>query len=500
MTATGPVRVLVRADEPGPTIAPALHGQFVEHLGAGVYGGIWVGEDSRIPHVHGIRRDVVEALRRLRVPVVRWPGGCFADGYHWRDGVGERSRRPRRVNTSWGDAPEPNAFGTHEFMEFAELIGAAPYVNANVATGSPEEAAEWVAYLISDGTEAADLRRRNGRSRPWRLPYLGFGNEPWGCGGPMSASAYGARYRQFAAAVGPLADTWRIAAGAAGDDPAWTGTLMAEAALDFDALTVHQYTLPTGDWSAKGAARSFGEDEWISTIAGCLHMDAVIRTHASVMDAHDPGRRVALAVDEWGTWYDPEPGVDPATLRQPNGIRDALVAAITLGIFHAHADRVRLANVAQLVNVLQAMILTHDDGIVLTPTYHVFEMYRGFQGARALAVDADTPAYRRERFAVPAVLASAAATLDGRTLLALVNTLPFDDMEVTAEVAGGVGSSARVGRAGGRVLSAPRLDSVNDVGRPDAVVPTPLGRRLRARPGGLEVDLPPRSVTVIELA
>ena len=497
MTSSSGVGLIVRADAPGATIERNVHGQFVEHLGSGVYGGIWVGEDSAIPNTHGIRADVVEALRRLHVPVIRWPGGCFADRYHWRDGVGRRVARPRRVNASWGGVIETNAFGSHEFMEFAELIGAAPYVNGNVGSGSPQEMAEWVEYLTSDAdSELADLRRRNGRHMPWAVPYLGFGNEPWGCGGSMRAAAYADEFRRFATFVGTgLGSTiCRIAAGADGEDPGWTETLMAEAGPHLDALTVHHYTLPTGSSKRKGAATGFGEAEWISTMSRCLRIDEVIRNHAAILDRFDPAKRVALIVDEWGTWYDPDPGTDPAALRQQNGIRDALVAAVTLNVLHGHADRVRMANIAQLVNVLQAMILTDGDRVVLTPTYHVFEMYRPFQGATSVPVELEAPGYALGDRTVPSLHASAAIDGRGRRILGVVNLLPFTTAEVSARIAG-----ARVTRATGRVLTADEMDAVNDVERPDAVSPLPLGTALRMRPGGVDLELPPKSVAVVQI-
>lgn len=486
--------VTIRADRPGPTIHPNVYGHFAEHLGRGVYEGIWVGEDSPIPNTRGIRDDVVAALERLRVPVVRWPGGCFAEEYRWRDGVGPREERPVRINTTWGGVEEPNAFGTHEFLDFAESIGADAYLAGNVGSGSPRELAAWVEYITSDTRSTlAELRRANGRENPWRLPYLGIGNESWGCGGTMRPEYFADLYRRFATFVKTPADNRaeRVASGASADDYRWTEVLMSQAADHMDAYTLHYYTLP-GDWEKKGAATGFDERAWAVTLAKALRMDEYITGHTAIMDRHDPEKRIGLYVDEWGTWYDPEPGRNPGFLYQQNTLRDALVAALTFEVFHRHAERVRMANLAQMVNVLQAVILTDGERMVLTPTYHVFEMYVPFQGATYFPAEVETPAYRHADAAVPAVTASAARDTEGTIHLALVNADPHRRATVTVHLAGATANGAT-----GRVLTAAAMDGHNTFDRPDAVSPVAFEGEREGET--LRFDLPPKSVAVVAL-
>src|SRR6478672_939193 len=371
------LHVLTRA--PKARIAPEIYGHFAEHLGRCIYEGFWVGEDSDIPNTKGIRNDVVEALKNLNIPVLRWPGGCFADEYHWRDGIGPRQQRPRRLNTNWGGVVETNAFGTHEFMDLAEQIGADPYISANVGSGTPQEMMEWMEYMTSDAdTELANLRRRNGRDKPWRVPYVGVGNESWGCGGNMRPDYYADEYRRFSTFIKNYSGNrvTKIASGSNGEDYNWTEVLMSRATRNMDGLSMHYYTLPTGDWNKKGSATQFGEAEWRATLARTLRMEELVRKHSEIMDKYDPMKRVGLMVDEWGTWYDAEPGMPGSRLYQQNSLRDAVAAAINLNIFNQHADRVRMANIAQTVNVLQAVILTNGAKMILTPTYHVFEMFK----------------------------------------------------------------------------------------------------------------------------
>ena len=487
------VALSVHAEAPGPKIDRHIFGQFAEHLGGGIYGGIWVGPGSPIPNTDGYRNDVLAALRALRVPVIRWPGGCFADDYHWRDGVGPRARRPVRINTHWGGVMEPNSFGTNEFLDFAEMIGADPYVTGNVGSGTPQEMADWVEYVTSDSRSTlAQLRRMNGRDRPWRLPFFGIGNEAWGCGGNMRPEYYADLFRRYATFVRDHAPKGvsLVASGAHDDDYHWTDVVMARAGEFMDALSLHYYTIPTGNWKHKGAAYGFGEDQWASTLKAASRIDELITRHSAIMDKYDPQKRVALFVDEWGTWYDPEPGTNPGFLYQQNTLRDALVAAISLDIFERHADRVRMANIAQMINVLQAMILTRGDKIVRTPTYYVFRMYVPFQGATYLPVKVDTPSYRYGTIVLPAVDAAAARDSSGTIHLALVNLDPHHGATVSAQIDG-----ASMHSAGGQVLTAAAMDARNTFEHPNAIVPTPFqGVRRGMR---LVFRLPPKSVAVV---
>jgi len=486
------VTVTIRADQSGPKINRNIYGQFAEHLGHGIYGGIWVGEDSSIPNTRGYRNDVVEALKRLRVPLVRWPGGCFADEYHWRDGIGPRDERPVRVNTTWGGVEEPNDFGTHEFLDFAELIDADAYVAGNVGTGSPEEMAQWVEYVTSDtNSTLAEMRRENGREEPWRLPYFGVGNENWGCGGDMRPEYYTDLYRRFATFIDAPRDNRpvKIAGGANSDDYNWTEVMLSRAARHMDAYSIHYYTFP-GRWEDKGPSTGFGEDQWAATLKNALRMDELVTKHSEIMDKYDPEKRIGLFVDEWGTWYDPAPGRNPGFLWQQNSLRDALVAALTLDVFHRHAGRVQMSAIAQMVNVLQAMILTDEERMILTPTYHVFEMYIPFQDATSLPAEIDAPEYRHREWVLPSVDVSAARGSDGRIHVAFVNLDPHRSATVSTAISG-----VRARGASGQLLTATEMDAHNTFDSPDAVKPEPFEARLARN--ALVVEIPPKAVIVV---
>jgi alpha-N-arabinofuranosidase len=377
-TTSDQATAVLQADRSIGSINPAVYGQFAEHLGRGIYEGIWVGTQSPIPNTHGFRNDVIDALRHIKVPVIRWPGGCFAEDYNWRDGIGPRAERPVRVNSSWGDIDEPNTFGTHEYMEFSELVGAKTYVTAPVGAGTPLALEQWLEYMTSDShSTLAEERRKNGRTKPFHVDYLGIGNEAWGCGGQMTASQYAAEFRRFVtfARVPPNQNLLTVAVGPSDDNYHWTEVMMRETYNQptsnfyggLEALSLHYYTLPNSTWEHKGAAIGFPETEWIGALSHALRLDEYITKHTAIMDRYDPAKKVALVVDEWGTWYDPEEGSNPSHLYQQNSLRDALTAAVTFNIFHRHADRVRMANIAQMVNVLQAIILTDKEKMLLTP-------------------------------------------------------------------------------------------------------------------------------------
>jgi alpha-N-arabinofuranosidase len=488
--------IVIHADQPGAKIDRHIYGQFAEHLGHGIYEGIWVGEHSSIPNQRGFRSDVIAALKALKVPVVRWPGGCFADEYHWRDGIGPRDQRPVTVNTNWGGVPESNQFGTHEFMDFVELIGADAYINGNLGTGSPREMAEWLQYLTSDqATTITAERARNGHPKPWKVAYFAVGNETWGCGGNMSPDFYVNLLRQTLAFLKtpPGAHPQIIASGGHDADMTWSDVLSAKVPESLDAISFHYYTLPGNAWAHKGAAVGFGEDQWISTFAHTLTMDEYIEHNVSALERNDPNNKIALAVDEWGTWYDTEPGREPGFLYQQNTLRDALVAAVNFNIFHHHAGRVRLANIAQMVNVLQAMILTDGAKMVLTPTYHVFALFQPFQDATSLATEVTTPNYELGGIAVPAMSASAARSPDGSIVVALVNLDPHRPLNLAATL---TGVNAKIAR--GTILSGTLMDSHNTFDSPHSVEPQAFnGARLKD--GALSLSLPPKSVLVLTL-
>ncbi len=483
----------LRLDRPGATIHRNIYGHFAEHLGRCIYEGMWVGEGSSIPNTRGIRKDVVAALKQLQLPVLRWPGGCFADEYHWRDGIGPREQRPQMINTHWGGVVESNHFGTHEFMDLCEQIGAEPYVCGNVGSGSVHEMMEWVEYMTSDAdSPMANLRRQNGRAEPWKLPYFGVGNESWGCGGNMRPEYYADNYRRYSTFVKNYAGNrvQRIACGANGPDFNWTEVLMANAARHMHGLSLHWYTLPTSDWQHKGSSTEFGEDQWHSTFVNTLKMAELVTQHAAIMDRHDPQKKVGMVIDEWGTWYDAEPGTNPGFLYQLNTLRDALVAGVNLNIFNQHCDRISMANIAQTVNVLQAMILTDKHELLLTPSYHAFEMYKVHQGQTLIPVELRAPRYTLGERSVPMLHASASREASGRVHLSLVNLHPSH--AATLAVKPGLRDVT------GRVLTAPLMSSRNTFEEPDVVRPEAFeGFSLEA--AALSVRLPPKSLVVLAL-
>jgi alpha-N-arabinofuranosidase len=489
--------VVIHADHPGATIDRHIYGQFAEHLGHGIYEGVWVGEHSAIPNTRGFRNDVIGALRELHVPVVRWPGGCFADEYHWRDGIGPRAKRRVTLNSNWGGVPDSNQFGTHEFLDFAELIGADPYINGNLGTGSAAEMAEWLQYMTSDGhTSLTEERARNGHPGPWKIAYFAIGNEAWGCGGNMTPSHYVDLFRQSATFLKAPegARPIIIASGGHDDDTTWSEALSSQVpARELGAISFHYYTIPGDVWRNKGPATGFGEYQWISTLAHTLRMEEFISRNGAVLDKHDPAKTISFAIDEWGTWYDPTPGLAPGFLYQQNTLRDALVAAINLNIFHQHADRVRLAAIAQMVNVLQAMILTNGRQMLLTPTYYTFRMFRPFQDATLLPSYLQTPQYALGSFAVPAVSVSAARTAQGAIVVALVNLDPNQPIPLTATI---VGASAQ--RVTGEMLTAATMDAHNTFEEPYGVHTTPfIGASISGEV--LSLTLPAKSVVVLTL-
>jgi alpha-L-arabinofuranosidase len=485
----------IRLDQPGPVINRNIYGHFAEHLGRLIYEGLWVGEGSQIPNTRGLRNDVVAALKELHVPVLRWPGGCFADEYHWRDGIGPRDKRPRRPNASWGGV-DTNAFGTHEFMDLSEMLGADAYINGNVGSGTPQEMMEWIEYLTSDtDSELANLRRRNGRDKPWKIPYFAVGNETWGCGGNMRPEYYADVYRQYATFIKNHSGNriQKLAVGSHDDNYHWTEVLMSQAARYMDGLSLHYYTLPTSNWEKKGSATQFGENEWHATLARTLRIDEFIQKHSAIMDKYDPQKRVGLMVDEWGTWYDSEPGRDMGALYQQSTLRDAVVAGVNLNIFQKHADRVRMTNIAQMVNVLQAMVLTDKEKMVLTPTYHLFRMYRVHQGATMIPADLKTPEYKLGDASIPSLNVSASRDREGRVHLSIVNLEPTRAAEITATVSG-----ATIRSVSGEVLTAPAMNAMNTFDRPNTVKPAPFNG-YKVQGAQLMLNIPAKAVVVLEL-
>ncbi|WP_020654500.1 alpha-N-arabinofuranosidase [Massilia niastensis] len=488
------VSVTIDASKPGAVINKNVYGQFAEHLGTGIYEGIWVGPQSKIPNTKGWRNDVVGALKELKVPLVRWPGGCFADEYHWRDGIGARNKRPVKVNTHWGGVAEDNAVGTHEFFDLAEMLGAETYVNGNLGTGTPQEMAEWLEYMTSDTKSTlAEQRRKNGRAKPFKVDYFAVGNEAWGCGGNMKPEYYAGLYNHYATFLKtpPSARPKMIASGGNDNDTKWTEVLSKDAARGTDGISFHYYTLPTGVWEKKGAATAFPESEWMSTMANTLRMEDHIRNNVAILDKNDPQKKLGFYVDEWGTWYDVEEGTNPGFLFQRNTLRDAVVAALNFNIFHAYAERVRMTNIAQMVNVLQAMIITDKDKMLLTPTYHAYKMYIPFQDATSLpSTVSNDKLYTANGKSVPGISASAARGKDGKVYVALVNTNPRETSDVVLNLAG-----QNVSGVNGQVLTSEAMDAHNTFDKPQAIKPVPYSAK--ADNGKLLLKVPAKAVMVV---
>ena len=493
------VSLTVRADSPSHPISRHVYGHFAEHLGRCIYEGIWVGEDSAIPNTRGIRNDVVAALKKLNIPNLRWPGGCFADEYHWKDGIGPREKRPKLINTHWGGVVENNHFGTHEFLDLCEQLGTEPYICGNVGSGSVQEMMEWVEYLTSDAdSPMANLRRANGRKDPWKVKYFGVGNESWGCGGNMTPEYYSNEFRRYNTFVKNYGQNkvYRIACGSNGEDFNWTEVLMRNVGpRRMNGLSLHYYTLPTGKWDKKGSATEFDDAEYHATLARALHVEDLIKKHAAIMDKHDAQKRVGMVVDEWGTWYDVEPGTNPGFLYQQNTMRDAVVAALHFHIFHQYADRIAMANIAQTINVLQAMILTEKEKMLLTPTYHVFEMFKVHQDAKHVPVEIESPAaYEVNGKSIPQLSAGASRDEKGRLHLSLANLHHEQPATITCALRG-----ATPAKVVGRILTTPAINTHNTFDAPDRVKPAAFdGAKVSG--DSLTIDLPARSVVVLEIA
>jgi alpha-N-arabinofuranosidase len=484
--------LVVNADLGTVTISRHIYGQFAEHLGRGIYDGVWVksGAGEWRP-----RDDVIEALRKIRVPNIRWPGGCFADYYHWRDGVGPREKRPTIVNTVWGGVTEDNSFGTHEFLELAARVGAEPFIVGNVGSGTVREMADWWEYVNFPGTSPmADLRRGNGRDAPWGVSRWGVGNENWGCGGSMRPEHYADLYRRFQTFLRPMggARPFRVATGPNAGDFQWTDVVMREAGRLIDALDLHYYSL-AGTWADKGSATEFDEARWFALMRNATRMKQFVEHHSAIMDHHDPQKRVALIVGEWGTWHDVEPGTNPGFLYQQNTLRDAVVAAYHLNLFNNRADRIRGANIAQMVNVLQAMILTRGDAMILTPTYHVFELFLPHHDATLLPIVLEEGTYTFGGDSIPAVSASASRDSAGVVHLTLANLDPGRGRTLAAGIRG-----RSVSRVAGRILTAAAMNAHNTFDHPEAVRPAPFSGA-RVSGGMLVIELPAKSVVALEL-
>ncbi len=496
-------KIIINADLGKNQISKHIYGHFSEHLGHCIYGGYWVGENSNIPNTRGIRNDVVKALRDIDIPNLRWPGGCFADTYHWRDGIGPRDRRPEIVNVHWGGLTEDNSFGTHEFMDLCEQLGCEPVICGNVGSGTVQEMAEWIEYLTSYAiSPMTNLRKQNGSETPWKVNYWGIGNESWGCGGSMTAEYYSNQLRQYATFCRNYGDNriFKIACGANSDDYRWTEVIMSEWHKSpawlrgyMNGLSLHYYTV-CHDWNKKGSAINFDNGEWFTTLSKTLKMEELISKHSMIMDKYDPEKKIALFVDEWGNWHDVEPDTNPGFLYQQNTLRDALVAAVNLDIFNKHCDRVKMANIAQTINVLQAMILTKDKQMVLTPSYYVFKMYQVHHDATYLPIEIFCENYTFEKNSIPAVSASASKNKAGLIHITFSNLNPDKALDIRFELRG----IKKVEFQRGQIISGKKMNSFNDFGKPEQVNIKSFDD-IKIKDNIVSIHLPAKSIVTAEL-
>ena len=489
-------KITIDATAAKDTINRNIYGHFAEHLGRCIYDGIYTGSKN-IPNKNGIRLDIVDALKKMKTPVLRWPGGCFADTYHWKDAIGPKDKRKQISNTSWGNVREDNSFGTHEFLEFCEMIGAEPYLAVNMGGGTVQEAMDWVQYVnhANGASYLTDMRAQNGKTNPWKVKYWGIGNESWDCGGHMTADYYVNEYRKYATMMTSYSNTegmFRIAVGPGTEDYAWTETVMKQIpARRIEGVSIHHYSVI--NWSKKGSATQFSEEEYFNTMEQAWRMERLVKKYKEVMDKYDPQKRVALIVDEWGGWYDVEPGTNGAFLYQQNTMRDAMIAGLSLNIFNNNCDRVRMANLAQMVNVLQAVILTKEEKLVLTPTYHVMEMYNVHQDAQMIPLVMTSNDYVMGVKKIQAVSASASKDKNGVAHISLVNIDANKEQEVQVNL-----GTLNVKSVSGRILQSSKLQDHNTFDKPQKVQPAAFtGATLSGN--NVSVKLPPFSVVVLAL-
>ncbi len=486
-------KVVINAARKKGWVDKNIYGHFAEHLGRCIYEGVYVGEDSPIPNKNGMRCDVVEALKEMKVPVLRWPGGCFADDYHWRDGIGDKDKRPYMVNTNWGGVVENNHFGTHEFFELCEQLETEPYICGNVGSGTVQEMRDWVEYMTFDGdSPLANERRKNGREKPWKLKYFGVGNENWGCGGNMRPEFYADQYKRYATFIRNYGEEpiFRIAGGPNVDDARWMETLMQNIRHMTDGISLHNYTFE-GHWLDKGDSLVYDEKGWYKLMKDALRMERIVNLHCAIMDRYDPEKRIKLIVDEWGNWFNVMPGTNPGFLYQQNTIRDAVSAVLILHIFHNHCDRISMANIAQMINVLQAVILTEGEKMVLTPTYYMFRMLGAHQDSNLLDVDYCAGEAGIDDIKLPKISVSATEK-DGTITVSMCNISTTDAEEVEIDL-----RDAEFATVSAEVLTADDMTAHNDFDAPDCVKPAALD--VQVKDGKLVAKLPAMSVAVINI-
>ena len=499
------MKLIIETTKPGSYINPDIYGHFSEHLGRGIYEGLYVGEDSPIPNTDGIRNDVLEALKEIQVPVLRWPGGCFADEYHWMDGIGPKDQRKKLVNNSWGGVTEDNSFGTHEFMRLCELLGCKSYVNGNLGTGTAKETAEWVEYMTGTGeSPMTDLRKKNGREKPWKVDYFAVGNESWGCGGHMRPAYYADLYRHYATFIrndDPENPIKKICVGPGTEDTKWTEVVLDACYEDtpafehgfMDYITIHHYVVPE-NWQEKGSATTYPDELWYKALHKAGIMERIINKNRVVLDKYDPEGKIALCVDEWGGWYDVEPGTNPGFLYQQSTIRDALIAGITMDIFNRNSDRVKMACIAQMVNVLQAVVLTEGPDMVKTPTFYVFRQYKHHQGANYLpTMLVNNKTEGPEDWKVPVVSASSSVK-DGVVTVTMSNASMTEEVTVDVDTC----SEKEYEVIEATIVTASDIRAFNDF-REEEKITEKRFEGFAMEDGGLKITLPPHSVVMMRM-
>jgi alpha-N-arabinofuranosidase len=506
---TSEAGLIIHADRGEQTISRYIYGHFAEHLGRCIYDGIWVGEDSPIPNTRGIRTDIVEALKHIKAPIMRWPGGCFADIYHWKDGIGPREDRPEKINETWGGVKESNHFGTHEFMDFCEQVGCEPYFCGNTGTGTAQEFADWVEYTTSDeDTPIANLRRKNGRDKPWKIKYWAIGNEQAGREYALKYLDFEPHLREYSGNV-----VYSVMAGPVNLGYGWTNLALKMAGDHMDGLALHNYA-----WSGERtqSAVNFEEDDWFFLIRRSYRMEEHIEKVIGIMDKHDPEKEIELLVDEWGAWHEEVvPGKNEYDCWQQNTLRDAMVAAIHFNIYHRHLDRIHMANIAQTVNVIQALFLTEGEKMLLTPTYHVFDMYKVHQDATYLPSTMECGTYTHEAartytmaeesrdrpfldehgplYEVPALTATASRDDAGKIHIAITNVDPNNPATVTCEIPG-----ADFKNVSGTILTAPEMNTHNTFDNPEALKLAEFDK-IEREGDHLVIEMPSKSIVALEL-
>jgi alpha-N-arabinofuranosidase len=482
--------VLICSDSGKARISKHIYGHFAESPGTAVYPGIWVGPDSSIPNTRGIRKDVVEALQNVKAANLRWPGGAYAERYRWRDGIGPLSSR--KPHEEFND--ETNEFGTHEFLDFCDMVGCEPYLCCSTTSGTVEEARDWLRYLTADDDSGpAKLRRKNGRREPWNARLWAVGNEVWAyCDKP---APYAGKFLEYEEAMRAATDQdlYLVACGPGGTRYDWTDTLMRIVGTRMEGLAFHHYTL-AGPWADKGPALGFTEQHWALSMQNSFGIETMVYKHSEIMDRYDPGKKVALVMDEWGVWHSGASHMPEDCPHSPGTIRDAIVAAMMLNMFNNHCERLRVANIAMLVNALHPLYITHEDRLLRTPTSHVYEMFTVHHEATMLPLITTADRGLPYDYTMPGFNASASRDDAGRIHLTLCNVTVDSDREISCRLASGNINSAR-----GRILTSDAIDGHNTFREPDRVAPAPF-EGASIDNGIVKIALPARSVVLLELA